>query len=180
MRRFYIWCADQLMKLWDLPQLFFRLILAYGFYKPMVQKVTHFSDVVAWFASMDYPVPTLAAVAALSAEILGVILLPLGLLTRVISLILMFLLGVAIVTVHWPNGFVASHNGYEIPLYYSLMLFSLVIIGPGRISLDGLLSKKIRAEKRQQREQKKAQQTIATHQQAAASHKPDQGEGHHS
>lgn len=180
MRRFYIWCADQLMKLWDLPQLFFRFMVAYGFYHPMLEKAHHFNDVVAWFASMGYPAPTFSAGAALTAEILGIVLLPLGLLTRVISVVLMFVLGVAIATVHWPNGFAASHNGYEIPLYYSLMLFSLVIIGPGRISLDALISRKIRLEKRQQREQKKIQKALAAQQAATSQKSADSGESHHS
>lgn len=161
MRKFYIWFADQLMKLWDIPQLLFRLILAYCFYHPMVQKMQNFTEVVEWFKSMDYPVPTLAALAALVTELLGVICLPFGLLTRVISALLMFMMAVAITTVHWHNGFSASNNGFEIPLYYFLMLFSLVIIGPGRISLDGLIAGKIRKQRALEREQKKIQAAVA-------------------
>lgn len=176
MRRFYIWCADQLMKLWDLPQLFFRLILAYGFYHPMVQKVEHFTDVVEWFQSMHYPVPTLAAIAALTTEMLGVVLLPLGLLTRLVSVALMFMMGVAITTVHWHNGFSASDNGFEIPLYYFLMLFSLVIIGPGRISLDGLIAGKIRKQKQLEREQKKIQAAVSAQRSASPVSQPVKSE----
>ena len=46
---------------------------------------------------------------------------------------------VAIVTVHLGNGFEAGSNGFEIPLYYLLMLFALLINGAGKISLDNLI-----------------------------------------
>ena len=48
---------------------------------------------------------------------------------------------VAISTVHIGNGFEAGSNGFEIPLYYILMLFSLLISGPGKISIDSLIKK---------------------------------------
>ena len=40
------------------------------------------------------------------------------------------------------NGFAASENGFEIPLYYMIMLFTLLVIGPGRISVDNFFFKK--------------------------------------
>jgi len=43
---------------------------------------------------------------------------------------------VAIKTVHWANGFEAGNNGFEIPLYYLLMLFVLFVYGGRRFSLD--------------------------------------------
>jgi putative oxidoreductase len=44
-------------------------------------------------------------------------------------------------TVHLSNGFAAGDNGYEIPLYYLLMLFALMVYGSGRYSLDYLLER---------------------------------------
>lgn len=70
---------------------------------------------------------------ATGTEALVVIFLALGFKTRIISFPLMV---IAIVTVHGANGFPASQNGYEIPLYYMLMLFVLMTQGPGKISLD--------------------------------------------
>jgi len=49
---------------------------------------------------------------------------------------------VAISTVPIGNGFEAAANGFEIPLDYLLMLFSLFISGAGRISADYLLQQK--------------------------------------
>ena len=36
----------------------------------------------------------------------------------------------------------AGDNGFEIPLYYFLMLFALVVYGSGKFSLDYLLDRK--------------------------------------
>jgi putative oxidoreductase len=53
----------------------------------------------------------------------------------------MVVMVVAIVTVHLPHGFESGNNGFEIPLYYFIMLFVLMTHGAGKISLDGLLFK---------------------------------------
>ena len=50
---------------------------------------------------------------------------------------------VAIATVHFGNGFEAGDNGFEIPLYYLLMLFALLVNGAGKMSLDHLISRRI-------------------------------------
>lgn len=126
----------------DLPPLFFRLVLAYGFWVTSVKKLTHIDDIAAWFATMHYPFPTLNAYLAGITEFSGFILLALGLATRLISIPLMFVMLVAIFTVHIGQGFEAGANGFEIPLYYLLMLFSLFVSGAGRFSLDFLLQKK--------------------------------------
>lgn len=69
----------------DLPLLFFRLILAYGFYTPAVNKVKDFKSIAEWFESMNYPAPLLSAYLAGITEALGVVLLILGFGTRFIS-----------------------------------------------------------------------------------------------
>jgi len=91
---------------------------------------------------MGIPFPTLNAYMAATTEISGVILLTLGLATRLISIPLMVTMIVAIVTVHLGNGFEAGNNGFEIPLYYLLMLFALLVNGAGKFSLDHLMAKK--------------------------------------
>lgn len=127
----------------DLPPLFFRLILAYGFYGPAMQKIANIDGIAQWFASMGMPFPTLNAYMATTTEVSGFVLLFLGLATRIISIPLIIVMIVAITTVHLGNGFEAGNNGFEIPLYYILMLISLIITGPGRISLDALLKGKM-------------------------------------
>lgn len=135
--------TEKIDNLQDIPLLFFRLILAYGFYGPAMMKWGNIQGIAEWFGSMGIPMPTLNAYMAASTEMAAVILLPLGLATRIISIPLMVTMVVAIVTVHLGNGFEAGNNGFEIPLYYMLMLFALLINGGGRISLDNLISKKL-------------------------------------
>lgn len=116
-----------------------RFVLAYGFYIPARNKWQDINAIGDWFASMNIPAPHFQAYMAASTEMAGVILLILGLGTRFISIPLMIVMLVAIKTVHWSNGFEAADNGYEIPLYYLIMLFVLFVYGGGRISVNYLL-----------------------------------------
>lgn len=122
--------------------LFLRLILAYGFYQPAMNKWSDIGAVAEWFGSIGIPLPTLNAYMAASTELAGVVLLTLGLAVRYISVPLMVVMVVAITTVHLGNGFSAGDNGFEIPLYYFLMLFVLVTHGGGCFSVDALLKKR--------------------------------------
>ena len=130
-----------LEKFQDLSLLLLRLILAYGFYEPAKNKWADINSVAEWFGSMGLPLPTLQAYMAASTEALGVLLLTLGLATRLISIPLMVVMIVAILMVHLPNGFSSGDNGFEIPLYYMLMLFVLVAHGAGKFSVDHFLYK---------------------------------------
>ena len=116
-----------------------RLAIAYGFYEPAMTKWQDINSVAEWFGSIGIPFPTLNAYMAASTEILGVVLLTLGLFTRLISIPLMIIMIVAITTVHLSNGFSAGNNGYEIPLYYMLFLALFASLGAGKLSLDHLL-----------------------------------------
>jgi putative oxidoreductase len=116
-----------------------RLTIAYGFYGPAMQKWSDMSSVASWFGELGIPFPTLNAYMAASTELLGVVLLTLGLFTRLISLPLMVVMGVAITTVHITHGFAAGDNGFEIPLYYMLFLAIFASFGAGKLSLDHLL-----------------------------------------
>ena len=127
----------------DVPSLIMRLILAYGFYIPAKMKWANMEGIASWFEIMSYPLPVLNAYLAASTEALGVVLLIIGLGTRMISIPLIIVMIIAISTVHIGNGFNAGDNGSEIPLYYIIMLFNLIIIGPGRISIDYLISKRL-------------------------------------
>lgn len=126
----------------DLPPLFFRLILAYGFYGPAMKKLADLHAIGQWFESMGYPFPYLNAYMAAGTEITGVVLLTLGLATRFITVPLMVVMVVAVTTVHLKNGFACGDNGFEVPFYYFFMLFSLLVTGAGRLSVDYLISKK--------------------------------------
>ena len=123
----------------SLSLLLARLVVAYGFYEPAMQKWSDIGSVATWFGTLGIPLPTLNAYMAASTELLGVVLLTLGLFTRLISLPLMVIMVVAITTVHLAHGFSAGDNGFEIPLYYMLFLAIFASFGAGKFSLDHLL-----------------------------------------
>ena len=106
----------------SLSLLLARFAVAYGFYDPAMQKWSDIGAIATWFGSMGIPFPTLNAYMAATTELLGVILLTLGLFTRLISIPLMVVMVVAITTVHLTHGFSAGDNGFEIPMYYMLFL----------------------------------------------------------
>lgn len=118
-----------------------RLILAYGFYETAKVKWEDINSVAEWFGSIGIPAPKLNAYLAATTEMAGVFLLILGLGVRFISIPLIITMLVAIKTAHWDNGFAASDNGYEIPLYYLLMLLALTTFGGGKLSADFLIEK---------------------------------------
>ncbi|MCK4746056.1 MAG: DoxX family protein [Bacteroidales bacterium] len=142
MRTLYNKYVEGTVKLRDLSLLLLRLALAVGFYEPAMMKVKNLAGVAEWFGSMNYPLPGVSAFISMVTEVGGIILLTLGLGTRVIALPMMFIMVVATFTVHISNGFAAGDNGFEIPLYYFLMLFALVAYGSGKYSLDHLLGKR--------------------------------------
>lgn len=121
--------------------LFARLTIAYGFYEPAMNKWNNIEQTASWFESMEIPLPILNVYLVASFETLGVLLLALGLFTRLISLPLIVTMVVAIVTVHLGNGFSAADNGFEIPLYYLLFLGLFSSYGAGKLSLDYYFSK---------------------------------------
>ena len=141
MVKIYLMIKEKISLAKDIPPLLFRLILSYGFYDPAMKKIGNIDGIAQWFAGMNYPFPTLNAYMAATTEFSGFVLLFLGLGTRIISIPLMVIMLVAIFTVHFGNGFNAGDNGFEIPLYYLFMLISLLITGPGRLSLDSIVKK---------------------------------------
>lgn len=173
-------------KLGDIPLLALRLLLAYAFFGPAMMKWGDMESTIMWFGNPDWglglPFPALNAYMAATIEILGVVLLTLGLGTRFISLPLIFVMLIAYFTVHMGHGwlaigsadsdpeiaerlnaargllkehgnyswltekgsFVILQNGAEFVVTYIVMLFTLMSFGSGKISLDYLISKKLK------------------------------------
>lgn len=129
------------------PLLLIRLVLAYGFLGPATMKWNDIHAVGDWFGTLGIPAPHFNAYLAATTESIGVILLLLGLGTRFIAIPLIIVMLVAIRTAHWGNGFEAGNNGFEIPLYYIIMLLTLISFGAGKFSIDYLLAKKMATKK---------------------------------
>lgn len=143
LNRFCTTIETQAPKLKDAVLLLARLTLAYGFYNPAMMKWDNMEGTIQWFDKiLGIPFPAVNAYLAATTEIVGVVLLALGLMTRFISIPLMVVMVVAITTVHLGNGFEAGNNGFEIPLYYLLFLLIFLSHGAGRYSLDSLWLKK--------------------------------------
>lgn len=87
-------------------------------------------------AGMGVPAPELAAWAVGSIELVGGLLILIGLFTRMAAVLAAVVMAAATVFVHVPNGFVAGDGGFEYTLVLALIAVSLVISGPGALSLE--------------------------------------------
>ena len=144
-----------------LPQVFLRLIIFWEFWEAGKMKYDGGAD-GNWFASIQnsFPFPFNSIDPAISwsmamwGEILGAILILLGLFTRFAAISLIMITVVATAAVHWPDsysslselwkGYAISDKGfgnYKLPLLYVIMLLPLLFGGAGKFSLDNLLAK---------------------------------------
>jgi len=123
----------------SLSLLLARVSVAYGFFKPALVKWENLDATSTWFHKLGIPMSDFFAFITASSEIIGVVLLFLGLFTRYISIPLMIVMLVAIFTVHIEHGFSAGNGGLEIPLYYFIFLSIFVTYGAGRFSLDSII-----------------------------------------
>ena len=80
------------------------------------------------------------AATAAGTEIVGGLLLALGLLGPLGPALIVSVMIVAIATVHWGHGVFAANNGIEVPLLYGVAVASIALIGNGAYSVDALLS----------------------------------------
>lgn len=138
--RFLIRIADGLNKLRDIPPLLFRLLLAFGFYVPFMMKVHNVGDFAGFLGSLGVPAPEFWAWITMICEGLGIICLFFGFLTRIATIPLLVIMINAIALVHWSHGYSPGGNGFAMPLIYGLMLISLLITGPGRVSVDAIFA----------------------------------------
>ena len=94
-----------------LAPLALRLYLVPIFWVAGTTKLGGMENTIAWFGNPDWglglPFPALMAYLAAYTEVIGAMLLALGLATRWISIPLIVTMLVAVFAVHWPNGWAA-------------------------------------------------------------------------
>lgn len=116
-----------------------RIYLLPVIYEGAHSKVLGFSNTVAWFAAphsqggLDLPFPTFLAFLATSTEVLGLILIALGLFTRIIAIPMAFVMSVASAMVHWSHGWLAiASNDMESAQRMAGFIHWLSVNFPGR------------------------------------------------
>lgn len=91
------------------------------------------------FGSLGIPLPVLSAWLAAGTELIGGILLVLGLATRVVAIPLAFTMVVAFAYVHGAHGFFLP-QGFEFVLLLFVLNVAIILQGGGRWSLDRVLA----------------------------------------
>ena len=102
---------QRLQRLDGLAPLAIRLFLVPVFWMAGTQKIAGMEQTIEWFGNPDWglglPFPALLAYLAAYTEVIGALLLLLGLATRWISVPLIITMLVAIFAVHWDQGWAA-------------------------------------------------------------------------
>lgn len=146
-----------------LPPLILRLIMAWEFWESGVEKYTGanwFTDIQSRFPFPFNVIPSnISWAMATYFELGGAILLVFGLFTRFAAYSLLILTFVATAAAHWPDmiamwsdlakGYAITDMGYgnfKLPLLFVVMLLPIIFQGPGKISLDFLLSRALKAD----------------------------------
>ncbi|HUJ27910.1 MAG TPA: DoxX family protein [Myxococcales bacterium] len=127
-----------------LPQLLVRLFVGYFFLETGWGKIHNLETFAQRFAEWGIPAPAFNAALSGYTELVGGILIMLGLATRLISIPLVINMIVAIVTVKLKKvGGLDDFVELDEPLY-ALAFFWLIFSGPGLVSVDHWLDKVLR------------------------------------
>lgn len=112
-----------------LLRLWFGLVLALGHGLPKLGKLDGF---IAGVAKMGLPLPSVMAYLAITAELLGGLMLAVGLLTRLAALPVIGTMLVAAFVTHASDPWMKK----EFALAYAAAAVVLLVAGSGRYSLD--------------------------------------------
>jgi putative oxidoreductase len=129
----------------NLAQLIARIGLGYVFFAHGWQKFhdNGVAGVAGGFRKMGVPAPEASAYYATYAELIGGAALILGLFTGLVGLLLFADMVGAFATVHVHNGVFVNEGGYELVVALGAGVLLLAVIGAGKISIDGLIGKKL-------------------------------------
>ena len=130
----------------DLARLIFRVPLGICFVVHGMGKLGlvgpgNMAGFTSWLQSLGFPFPALQARAAMLTEVLGGTLLALGLGMRIAAFFCFGTMLVAVFVGHKGGGYLITNNppGREYALNLAILMIVLILLGPGRYSLDFLI-----------------------------------------
>lgn len=123
----------------SLGLLVLRVVVGAIFAAHGAQKIFEFTipGTIGSFADMGVPLPEIAAPVVAFVELIGGILLILGLFVRPVGILLAADMIMALVAVHLPAGLWVGEGGYEFVAVLGAAALALAFTGAGRVSLDG-------------------------------------------
>jgi len=101
-----------------------------------------FEGTIKFIGSLGFPMPSLFAGMLITAEVLGGLMLILGLLTRATALTQVIAMLFAVLLVHLDNG-MFGQGGYQWALLLGACSAALVVEGAGKGSLDNIIADKM-------------------------------------
>ena len=145
----YTRATDSLARLGNaIAPLALRLLLAWEFGVAGLEKLRGQN----WFADIHnrFPFPfglvpvEISWFLATWSELIGAVLLAVGLATRLTSAALIVLTLVAWAAVHAGLGYNVCQNGWKLPLIFLVLFVPLLLNGAGTLSLDHLIGRRLR------------------------------------
>lgn len=126
--------------------LLIRIIWGWGFFQTGKGKFLNFERTTEFFSSLGIPMPELNVVMAAGTEMVGGLLLLIGLGGRIVPVPLIFTMCIAYLTAHPAELgaiFSDSDKFFGAPPFLFLMAALIVLLfGPGKLSADYFFSKK--------------------------------------
>jgi putative oxidoreductase len=102
-----------------------------------LSKLTHFSSMASSFPDPVHVGHKLSLILVIFAEVFCALLLVLGLFSRFAALVLVISMAVAAFIVHQGQSLTIHEPAFT----YLAVFFSLLLVGPGRISVDAMMGK---------------------------------------
>lgn len=121
----------------DAALLVLRLALAAVLLYHGLPKIMNFGGTVGAFQGMNIPAPTLTVAFAILAEVVGGILILLGVAVDLAGMLVVIDMLGAITAVHWTKGFDFTTGGWEHPFTVLAMALAVALAGPGRYTVGG-------------------------------------------
>ena len=136
------WLATLTQSQW-IPQLLVRLFIGYFFFETGWAKAGNLDGMAERFSGWGIPVPAFSAALSAYTELVGGALIVLGLATRLAAIPLCINMVVAILVVNIKNVTGLDEFVELSEPLYALTFLWLLFSGPGRVSLDHLLFRRL-------------------------------------